>query len=309
MINMNRLFKRSVVQPFSDPAPMRTWLNELKKNNADWLQESCSTLKTELEKNPSLSIQALDALLDFDAAIQEKHQADIQYFLANPHIAKSIANQLMQDINTVNETLITAYRRYIELNFDHPDEQEIEERLHSVHLRTLNYMNLKAVLLYTQSDPLKPEFWELAGRIYRLAEITQKTQKIQAVYPVVSENTGKTTSIADLYIKLLLLELLNTGSFNAKQIYNIDQWLEHWTETINITRSTKGQHVFCIDLAKPANLMLLPEIKTENDLIFFEKKPENEMFRYINLDELLAEVDRCIQHLQQGKQWADLRLG
>jgi len=90
---------------------------------------------------------------------------------------------------------------------------------------------------FFRREPINPTVWPQLHRLYEFAE--QRQLHLQAA-PLFTEETEYPSSVASLYIRALLLDVLNTGNLNMPQIEIADGWLAAWTSQYQLTKQTEA---------------------------------------------------------------------
>ena len=97
-------------------------------------------------------------------------------------------------------------------------------------------------------------------------------------------------SVQSLYLRALLLGLLNTGSLTRAQIEIADGWLAQWALDYSLTREEPaGEPIVCLDLASDAGLRLA------------ERCASTEGARYLKAEAMRAQIAHTQAELRHGR--------
>lgn len=296
MFNLSSFFRADRNTPFQNPKAATKWIADLKKEDAAaWMPIAVQKLRAFLDEGQQISEAKLQALFVIDEALQAPHAQAVEQYIHNPRMAKVLLDKLWGDVVSVARVMISAYRLYIELSVDHPEEKQLEQHLHLVMVRTLRYLSIEAKWHYFRLDQLSPKFWSLTHQIYRLSELAGSDAIPIALY---SGEEVEQTTCADEYIRILLMDSVNTGAFNVKQFETISQWLSKCTHLVSVDRKhQEGLHDYMVDLAQA-----LP-------MSWVEKQRYAEMCRYLSVGDLVSHIDALLRRLEKGESPRVLGLG
>ncbi len=110
---------------------------------------------------------------------------------------------------------------------------------------------------FFRHEPVKATAWPPLHRLYQLAESLHIVDTPISLFE--REHTNQTT-IASLYVRALLIEVLNTGSLTMPQIEIADGWLAAWTPQYGLDATfDRDRHALAVDLDSMAGLQLVTE--------------------------------------------------
>ncbi len=215
-----------------------------------------------------LAIDGLDFLREpFDAAEDERGFA-----LTAQRIWLETANALQRFVRYRN-----AWR----------DEREGLEAIARVTGLAINaihaYMKWGALL----HEPGRSAPWKQMHALYALADAEGFSQM-----PFILHDTDRAfrPSVQSLYLRTLLLDLLNTGSASKPQIEIAEAWLSSWCEDYCLdTQYAPRQHVLYVDLASDSGLALV------------RRDRSGESLRYLRADALATQIEEVRSALRQGR--------
>jgi hypothetical protein len=105
-------------------------------------------------------------------------------------------------------------------------------------------------------------------------------------------------TIQALYVRLVLLQLINSGNLGKSQIEIADGWLGEWCREYRVERQfVRDQQLFYVDLAKDHGLRVLAE------------PVQGDSVRYVRVDAIKAQLDDVQTGLRHGRLFAGYGIG
>jgi len=140
---------------------------------------------------------------------------------------------------------------------------------------------------YFLNEPGRIVPWKQLHALYALAESDGYSQVPFALH---ASRPAFKPSVQSLYLRTLILDMLNTGNLSRAQIEIADGWFATWCGdySIDAERSSR-QHLFYVDLASDTGLHLL------------RRDSHGESMRYVRAESLKAQMDEVQAGLRQGK--------
>jgi hypothetical protein len=140
------------------------------------------------------------------------------------------------------------------------------------------------------AEPGRTTPWRQLHALYSLAERDGYARTPFVLYP--TQATYKPT-VQSLYLRTLILDLLNTGSLTKSQIEIADGWFAAWCGDYDLENEpTAGRHLFCVDLESEAGLQIL---RTDS---------HGTAMRYVRADVLKMQIEELQAGLRQGRLFA-----
>ena len=148
---------------------------------------------------------------------------------------------------------------------------------------------------YFLNEPGRAAPWKQMHALYQLADADGYAQVPFVLHP--SQPSFK-PSVQSLYLRTLILDLLNTGNLSKIQIEIADGWFSSWCNDYALdTEFSSRQHLFCVDLA------------SESGLHIMRKDSHGDTLRYIRADGLKAQIEEVQAGLRHGRLYAGYGAG
>jgi len=148
---------------------------------------------------------------------------------------------------------------------------------------------------YFLNEPGRAAPWKQLHALYLLAEHDSYAQVPFVLHP--SQPNFK-PSVQSLYLRTLILDLVNTGNLTKVQIEIADGWFSSWCNDYSLDSGfSSRQHLFYVDVASDSGMHLI------------RKDSHGETVRYMRADGLKAQIDEVQAGLRQGRLYAGYGAG
>jgi hypothetical protein len=145
------------------------------------------------------------------------------------------------------------------------------------------------------NEPGRAIPWKQVHALYSLSETDGYSQ---VPFVLHAAQPSFKPSVQSLYLRTLILEVLNTGSLSKVQIEIADGWFSSWCAdyALEAEYSTRN-HTFFVDLASDAGMRLM------------RKDSHGDSMRYVRVDGLKAQIEEVQGGLRHGRLYAGYGAG
>ena len=148
---------------------------------------------------------------------------------------------------------------------------------------------------YFLNEPGRSAPWKQLHALYLLADADGYAHVPFVLHP--SQPSFKPT-VLSLYLRTLLLDLLNTGNLTKVQIEIADGWLSSWCNDYALESDyAPRQHLFYVDVASDSGMRLM-----RND-------SQGEVMRFVRVDALKSQIEEVQEGLRHGRLYAGYGAG
>lgn len=242
-------FKRKPVDPMTDAASATRWMKELAVGDLYAANEQVVRKLREYnaQKQP-VSRDRLAALLQLDEEAQDILSGLQTQYLLNPRMSRSVESRLWNAVFAYYQEILHAYHAHVMEYVANPAGSRVRPFLARVIARAIHYLGADAKWCYFRYERVSPKFWKHLNKLYHLAEYEEIEQELVVLYP---GRDARGTSIASLYLRVLMLDVINTGSLLPRQIDLVDRWLLDFARSLVLEKEFKpARHTFYVDLAE-----------------------------------------------------------
>ena len=268
-----------------DPLSTSAVLNITSLQNREQRVRMISTIKAFADAPAPISADAVHKLVVFENSLYPVIHADKRWFFATA--GKTEAVQFARDLHVMNSVAAKTFEALVERRgeWTKGDTDPLLQRIVAFAL----YHHCAAIKwCFFRHEPVKPTIWPDLHALYKFADASGFGFATTPVALFADEAPYKITATS-LYLRALLLEVLNTGSLTSPQIEIADGWLAEWTPEYALDETySQRSHALYVDLDLMAGMQLV----TGNTA-----KPS---FRYVRMEGLKDQVEAVRTQLRTG---------
>lgn len=140
---------------------------------------------------------------------------------------------------------------------------------------------------YFLNEPGRAVPWKQLHALFALAESDGYSQ---VPFTLHAARPAFKPSVQSLYLRTLILDLLNTGNLDRMQIEIADGWFAGWCNDYSLdAEHSSRHHVFYVDLGSDSGMHLM------------RRDSHGESMRYVRADNLKSQIDEVQSGLRQGR--------
>ncbi|MGB8339102.1 MAG: hypothetical protein WCD07_06035 [Burkholderiales bacterium] len=157
---------------------------------------------------------------------------------------------LSRDMQNIYQEFANAYKRFIDDYLTQSaDSTAVPERIKEITARSIHCHCGIASWTFFLSEALPESFWRQLHSLYLFAEQNAFETKTLAWYD------GYPTSVSNVYMRTLFLDMFNTGNLTPQQISIADKRLQDWCGEMRLERDyVNGKHQHYVNTAEPSGL-------------------------------------------------------
>jgi cyclic-di-GMP-binding protein len=166
-------------------------------------------------------------------------------------------NTLSRDMQTIYQEFANGYKRFIDDYLTQSaDSTSVPERIKEITARSIHCHCGIASWTFFLSEALPESFWRQLHALYLFAEQNGFEVKTLAWYD------GYPTTVANVYMRMLFLDMFNTGNLTPLQISIADKRLHDWCGEMKLERDyANGKHHYHVNTADPRGLQKVAGIE------------------------------------------------
>lgn len=231
--------------------------------------------------------------------IEEHFQALLLYdqldFLRQPFSAVESERDFALNIQRICLESANGFQRYLRTRNQWAESREAVESMFRVTGLAIHAIHSYVKWGYFLAEPGRTTPWKQLHALYALSETDGYAQAPFVLHP--SQPSFK-PSVQSLYLRTLLLDLLNTGNLSKIQIEIADGWFSSWCQDYALdTEYSSRQHLFYLDLASESGMHLM------------RKDSHGDSMRYVRADGLKAQIEEVQAGLRHGRLYAGYGAG
>ena len=273
MFDLGCLLKKNKIDLTFSVLSTKRWITELPLDNQFEAHRMCiNALHSFSKSEEPLSRERLKMLIKLDENSQALQKDLCRQYFDNPEDLKQ-GEALWRSIYSLYWLLSHNYQAFIRNSLESSGNCDTAPYLQLITARTIRYFRLQIKWNYFRQMPIEPSMWKRLHRLYRLGELGKFSH-----IPVSLNKDGDSTTCAEEYKKILLMDQLTPVTLKPDQIETIDRWLQHWANLIELQPSPQGNVLtHCVELSQGFGVCRL-----------VSKEMSGENFRYWNMANLVS---------------------
>ena len=240
----------------------------------------------------------LERLQDF-MRVEEHFQVLLLYdqieFLRQPAAIAEAERDFALNVQRICLEAANGFQRFLRNRNAWASSREALDTMFRVTGLALNAIHCFVKWGYFLSEGARVVPWKQLHALYALAESDGYAQVPFVLHP--SQPSFK-PSVQALYLRTLILDMLNTGNLSKIQIEIADGWFSSWCNdyALDVQYSTR-HHLFYVDLASDSGMHLM------------RKDSHGDSLRYVRADGLKAQIEEVQVGLRHGRLYAGYGAG
>ncbi len=286
MINLMYFFRKKNADPASSLYETKRWISALPlKDEYQAHRMLVNALNLFNSSTEPLNKERLKVLMRLDDGSQAmQHSLCLRYF-ENRDVRQNVEQTLWKEIYALYWHMAQGYQAFIREYLDDLENHETRKELPLITARALHYCAMEIKWRYFHQEPIQPAMWKRLHKLYRLSE-----SHGFANAKVKLDVDGMTGTCMQIYISILMLDMLAPTSLRPAQIEQIEIWLKRWGNTMSLDNHRESSlHTHGVDLSNTAGACkLIPNMEWD--------KP-----RFWNIRPFLDKLGLVVKALQEGR--------
>ena len=226
--------------------------------------------------------------------VEEHFQALLLYdqieFLRQPPTVSDADRDFALNIQRICLEAANGFQRFLRNRNAWTSTNEALDVMFRVTGLALNAIHCFVKWGYFLNEPGRAIPWKQLHALYLLAEGDGYSQVPFVLHPT---QPSFKPSVQSLYLRTLILDVLNTGNLSKIQIEVADGWFSSWCNDYALdTEYSTRNHLFYVDLASESGMHLM------------RKDSHGESMRYLRADGLKAQIEEVQAGLRHGRLYA-----
>jgi len=277
LVEIDRALSAKTVRDGQSRAVFLATIRELGKDGADFTLERLGDLMRVEEHFHSLLLYDQIEFLRQPAALAESER---EFALTVQRIALEAAN---------------GFQRFLRNRGSWATDVEALDTMFRVTGLALNCIHTFVKWGYFLNEGGRVAPWKQLHALFGLGEHDGYSQAPFTLHPT---QPSFKPSVQSLYLRTLMLDLLNTGNLSRVQTEIADGWLSSWCSDYSLdSEYSSRHHLFYVDLASESGLHLM------------RKDSHGESMRYVRADGLKAQIEEVQAGLRHGRLYAGYGAG
>ncbi len=230
---------------------------------------------------------------------EEHFQALLLYdqidFLRQPASASEAERDFAHNIQRICLEAANGFQRFLRNRNAWATTREALDTMFRVTGLALNSIHSFVKWGHFLNEPGRATPWKQVHALYSLAEADGYSQ---VPFVLHAAQPSFKPSVQSLYLRTLILDLLNTGNLSKIQIEIADGWFSSWCNDYSLdSQYSTRNHLFFADLASDSGMHLM------------RKDSHGDSIRYVRVDGLKAQIEEVQSGLRHGRLYAGYGAG
>ena len=236
---------RKPAHPLDSVKQMAEWYAPFSRETGPVAHAKATELLMQFNaQSENYSPESLEAVLELDRLINVHHQQLCEQYLLNTRMPKALEAQLRAQILGYGRQVLAAYQRFMGFDPDDSSAAALRLMLPLVIARMMHYLSEFALWQYYRHYQPDEMFWRNVHQLFAYAE----QHHIDAA-PVQLFADGRSTTIHDLYLSLLMVSILTSGNLSIRQLRFAYQLSLLTSNTMTLGQDYLGDASFMVNLA------------------------------------------------------------
>ncbi|HUP29981.1 MAG TPA: hypothetical protein VM122_07410 [Usitatibacter sp.] len=240
------------------------------------------------------SLERLEHLMHVEEHFQALLLYDQIEFLRQPSSISEGERDFALNIQRICLEAANGFQRFLRNRNAWATTREALDVMFRVNGLALNAIHCFVKWGYFLNEPGRSAPWKQLHALFLLADGDGYAQVPFVLHPA---QPSFKPSVQSLYLRTLLLDLLNTGNLTRIQIEIADGWFSSWCHEYALDTEFSAGHLFHVDLASDTGMHLM------------RKDSLGEAVRYVRVDPLKAQIEEVQAGLRHGRLYAGYGAG
>ncbi len=261
-------FGKSVKDPLADVKSAERWLATFPANDPLAAHvEILSELGVVAERVTRRTPAMLEAVFRIDAHCERLRASLTAQYIEHANRSTRIENQLWSALFDLTQAFLLAYQafeREVDEHAQHARWQALQVELLA---RQIHHLGLDAKTRLFRFEQWIPAKWAELHALFTRA-CSRQLERAQ-----VALDAGEATTIEQQYLRVLLLQLVDTGNLNPRHLEWTVGELEEWCTVLRLTLEASSATSFYVDLASREGLRRRTSGPLEGRVLFLDTRP------------------------------------
>ena len=257
----------------SDPAARALFLEAVRESGGD---------------GTAFTVERLQRLMRIEEQFQTLLLYDqIEFLRGEGSLAGEAGREFAQGVQRICLEAANGFQRFLRHREDWAQSREAVDMLFRVTGLALNTIHCFVKWGCFLAAPGRAVPWRQLHALYALAESEGYSQ---VPFVLHASQPSFKPSVQSLYLRTLVLDLVNSGNLSRTQVEIADGWFAEWCGDYALDADYSSRaHLFYVDLASESGLHLM------------RKEGHGESVRYVRADGLRSQLEEVQQGLRRGQ--------
>ena len=262
-------FGKTTKDPLADAKTAARWLAEFQANDPLSMH---SALLAELgrltERDARRTPSRLEAVFHVDAHTDALRQMLTAQYLDHGNRSTRVESQLWQALFDLAQGLLLCYQAFAREVSNHAQSNKWQSLLPELIARQIIHQGLDAKIRLFRYEQWIPAKWLDLHGLFQMACSAQIERQ-----PVAALPEGSMTTIEQEYLRVLVLQLMNSGNLTPRHLEWVSEQLSEWCAPLRLSIESSTVTSFYVDLGARAGLRRRSPQPLEGRVLFLDTRP------------------------------------
>ncbi|HEV2978821.1 MAG TPA: hypothetical protein VG425_14670 [Casimicrobiaceae bacterium] len=262
-------FGKTIKDPLADAKTAERWLGLFPTNDPLAMHGAVlAELGRLTERAAKRTPARLEAVFATDRYTDPLRKNLTAQYLEHGNRSTRVENQLWQALFDLTQGVLLCYQAFAREVSDHAQSNKWQSLLPELIARQITHQGFDAKVRLFRYEQWIPAKWSDLHALFQMACSAQLER--QAV-PVLAD--GGLTTIEQEYVRVLVLQLINSGNLTPRHLEWIAEQLSEWCAPLRLTLESSTVTSFYVDLGSRTGLKRRAPQALEGRVLFLDTRP------------------------------------
>jgi hypothetical protein len=262
-------FGKTIKEPLADAKTAERWLASFPANDPLAIHGAVLVgLGRLAERDAKRTPGRLEAVFCVDRFTDPLRKNLTAQYLEHSNRSTRVENQLWQALFDLTQGFLLCYQAFAREVADHAQSNKWQSLLPELIARQIMHQGLDAKIRLFRYEQWIPAKWSDLHSLFQMACSAQIERQPVAVLP-----GGGLTTIEQEYLRVLVLQLMNSGNLTPRHLEWIAEQLSEWCTPLRLNIESSIVTTFYVDLASRTGLKRRIPQPLEGRVLFLDTRP------------------------------------
>src|SRR6266516_4484036 len=262
-------FGKTIKEPLADAKTAERWLASFPANDALAVHGAVLVgLGRLAERDAKRTPARLEAVFCVDRFTDPLRKNLTAQYLEHSNRSTLVENQLWQALFDLTQGFLLCYQAFAREVADHAQSNKWQSLLPELIARQIMHQGLDAKIRLFRYEQWIPAKWSDLHSLFQMACSAQIERQPVAVLP-----GGGLTTIEQEYLRVLVLQLMNSGNLTPRHLEWIAEQLSEWCTPLRLNIESSIVTTFYVDLGSRSGLKRRSPGPLEGRVLFLDTRP------------------------------------
>lgn len=262
-------FGKTIKEPLADAKTAERWLGFFPTNDPLAMHGAVlAELGRLTERDAKRTPARLEAVFFVDRHSDPLRQNLTAQYLEHGNRSTRVESQLWQALFDLTQGFLLCYQAFAREVTDHAQSQKWQSLLPELIARQIVHQGLDAKVRLFRYEQWIPAKWSDLHALFQMACSAQIERQAVAVLPDAS-----LTTIEHEYLRVLVLQLVNSGNLTPRHLEWVAEQLSEWCAPLRLSLESSTVTSFYVDLGSRTGLKRRQPQPLEGRVLFLDTRP------------------------------------